>query len=152
MKRSRFLKRGKNVYLEPWRSYSENVAPRTWMRWSILIHIWVTHSLLPVSLIAQSVEGLAGVVKTVGSIATDTQSFFPLRAQCRWHSACSIENVPAHAHDGPLWCFQVPTMAVLGSGGGYRAMTALSAAVKALAEIKVLDCSTYIAGLSGSAW
>ncbi|GIY97974.1 cytosolic phospholipase A2 [Caerostris extrusa] len=36
--------------------------------------------------------------------------------------------------------------------GGFRAMTALSGAMKALADTKVLDCATYTAGLSGSAW
>lgn len=47
---------------------------------------------------------------------------------------------------------QVPILGILGSGGGFRAMTCLSGAVKALQESKVLDCATYIAGLSGSSW
>ncbi|CAL4123106.1 unnamed protein product, partial [Meganyctiphanes norvegica] len=47
---------------------------------------------------------------------------------------------------------QVPIMAILGSGGGFRAMTCLSGAVKALQESGILDCATYIAGLSGSSW
>lgn len=47
---------------------------------------------------------------------------------------------------------QVPIMAVLGSGGGFRAMVCLSGAVKALYESGVLNCSTYISGLSGSSW
>ncbi|KAF2356544.1 C2 domain [Trinorchestia longiramus] len=47
---------------------------------------------------------------------------------------------------------QVPIVAVLGSGGGFRAMICLSGAVKALFETGVLDCATYISGLSGSSW
>merc|ERR1719259_99366 len=47
---------------------------------------------------------------------------------------------------------QVPIVAVLGSGGGFRAMMCLGAAVKALQESGVLDCVTYLAGLSGSSW
>lgn len=47
---------------------------------------------------------------------------------------------------------QVPIIGVLGSGGGFRAMTCLSGAVKALQETGILDCATYIAGLSGSSW
>lgn len=47
---------------------------------------------------------------------------------------------------------QVPIMGILGSGGGFRAMTCLSGAVKALHETQLLDCATYIAGLSGSSW
>uniref|UniRef100_A0A0P4VYZ5 Phospholipase A2 n=1 Tax=Scylla olivacea TaxID=85551 RepID=A0A0P4VYZ5_SCYOL len=47
---------------------------------------------------------------------------------------------------------QVPIIGVLGSGGGFRAMTCLSGAVKALQETGILDCTTYISGLSGSSW
>lgn len=47
---------------------------------------------------------------------------------------------------------QVPIMAVLGSGGGFRAMICLSGAVKALYESGVLQCASYISGLSGSSW
>ncbi|XP_066532825.1 cytosolic phospholipase A2 [Hoplias malabaricus] len=47
---------------------------------------------------------------------------------------------------------EVPVIAVLGSGGGFRAMVAFSGAMKALYESGVLDCTTYVAGLSGSTW
>lgn len=47
---------------------------------------------------------------------------------------------------------QVPVIAVLGSGGGFRAMVGFSGVMKALYESGVLDCVTYIAGLSGSTW
>ncbi|KAG8436520.1 hypothetical protein GDO86_007576 [Hymenochirus boettgeri] len=46
----------------------------------------------------------------------------------------------------------VPVIAVLGSGGGFRAMIGFSGVLKALFESGVLDCATYIAGLSGSTW
>ncbi|KAM4641657.1 cytosolic phospholipase A2 isoform 1-T2 [Discoglossus pictus] len=46
----------------------------------------------------------------------------------------------------------VPVIAVLGSGGGFRAMVGFSGVMKALIESGVLDCATYIAGLSGSTW
>ncbi|XP_075038776.1 cytosolic phospholipase A2 [Mixophyes fleayi] len=46
----------------------------------------------------------------------------------------------------------VPVIAVLGSGGGFRAMVGFSGVMKALFESGVLDCITYIAGLSGSTW
>ncbi|XP_035827713.1 uncharacterized protein LOC101850745 isoform X2 [Aplysia californica] len=54
--------------------------------------------------------------------------------------------------DGPVNINEVPTVAVLGSGGGFRAMTAYSGVVKALKESGVLDCVTYACGLSGSSW
>ncbi|KAM9324532.1 cytosolic phospholipase A2 [Gastrophryne carolinensis] len=46
----------------------------------------------------------------------------------------------------------VPVIAVLGSGGGFRAMVGFSGVLKALYESGVLDCVTYLAGLSGSTW
>ncbi|GBN85940.1 Cytosolic phospholipase A2, partial [Araneus ventricosus] len=54
--------------------------------------------------------------------------------------------------NAPLKDSEVPVIGVIGSGGGFRAMTALSGAMKALADTKLLDCATYVAGLSGSAW
>ncbi|XP_077463857.1 cytosolic phospholipase A2 [Stigmatopora argus] len=47
---------------------------------------------------------------------------------------------------------EVPVIAISGSGGGFRAMVCYSGVMKALFESGVLDCSTYIAGLSGSTW
>ena len=47
---------------------------------------------------------------------------------------------------------KVPTIAVLGSGGGFRAMVSLSGVFCALKDMGVLDCVTYVSGLSGSAW
>ncbi|KTG32451.1 hypothetical protein cypCar_00009509, partial [Cyprinus carpio] len=47
---------------------------------------------------------------------------------------------------------KVPVIAVLGSGGGFRAMVGFSGVMKALNESGVLDCVTYVAGLSGSTW
>ncbi|XP_068445976.1 cytosolic phospholipase A2 [Clinocottus analis] len=47
---------------------------------------------------------------------------------------------------------EVPVIAIAGSGGGFRAMVAFSGVMKALYESGVLDCATYVAGLSGSTW
>ncbi|XP_076599459.1 cytosolic phospholipase A2 zeta-like [Chaetodon auriga] len=47
---------------------------------------------------------------------------------------------------------QVPTIAVVASGGGTRAMTGLLGSLKALKSIGVLDATTYITGVSGSTW
>ncbi|XP_078498667.1 cytosolic phospholipase A2 [Lissotriton helveticus] len=46
----------------------------------------------------------------------------------------------------------VPVIAVLGSGGGFRAMVGFSGVMKALFQSGVIDCVTYLAGLSGSTW
>ncbi|XP_030626218.1 cytosolic phospholipase A2 isoform X2 [Chanos chanos] len=52
----------------------------------------------------------------------------------------------------PFLIGKVPVIAVVGSGGGFRAMVGFSGVMKALYESGVLDCTTYIAGLSGSTW
>ncbi|KAG9351118.1 hypothetical protein JZ751_025008 [Albula glossodonta] len=46
----------------------------------------------------------------------------------------------------------VPVIAILRSGGGFRAMVGFSGVMKALYESRVLDCASYVAGLSGSTW
>lgn len=46
----------------------------------------------------------------------------------------------------------MPSIAVLGSGGGFRAMVSLSGVFCALKDMGVLDCAMYTSGLSGSAW
>ncbi|XP_055989946.1 cytosolic phospholipase A2 zeta [Sorex fumeus] len=47
---------------------------------------------------------------------------------------------------------QVPVVAVLGSGGGARAMSALYGSLAGLQELGVLDTVTYLGGVSGSTW
>lgn len=51
-----------------------------------------------------------------------------------------------------LGFFQVPNIGVIGSGGGFRAMTAYSGVFTALVDSHILDMTTYVGGLSGSAW
>ncbi|XP_066028623.1 cytosolic phospholipase A2-like [Pocillopora verrucosa] len=53
---------------------------------------------------------------------------------------------------GPKELGEVPSIAILGSGGGFRAMVSLSGVFCALKEMGVLDCAMYTAGLSGAAW
>ncbi|XP_043929441.1 cytosolic phospholipase A2 zeta-like [Protopterus annectens] len=47
---------------------------------------------------------------------------------------------------------EVPVVAVVGSGGGMRAMTSLYGSLSGLQKLKLLDCVTYIVGVSGSTW
>ncbi|XP_036041769.1 cytosolic phospholipase A2 zeta isoform X2 [Onychomys torridus] len=49
-------------------------------------------------------------------------------------------------------CDQVPVIAVLGSGGGTRAMTSLYGSLAGLQELGLLDAVTYLSGVSGSTW
>lgn len=45
-----------------------------------------------------------------------------------------------------------PTIAIIGSGGGMRAVVGMSGAMTALQDEGILDSAMYTAGLSGSAW
>jgi phospholipase A2 len=47
---------------------------------------------------------------------------------------------------------KVPKIAFVGSGGGYRAMTATFGAIAALKEVEIFDMLSYISGVSGSTW
>ncbi|XP_072481176.1 cytosolic phospholipase A2 zeta isoform X2 [Notamacropus eugenii] len=47
---------------------------------------------------------------------------------------------------------QVPVVAVLGTGGGIRAMTSLYGNLTGLQDLGLLDTVTYLSGISGSTW
>ncbi len=47
---------------------------------------------------------------------------------------------------------QMPRIAVCCSGGGHRAMVLTFGFLKGLQDVGLLDCTTYMAGLSGSSW
>ena len=47
---------------------------------------------------------------------------------------------------------KIPTIALVCSGGGYRAMLYTSGALKGIAELELLDALSYVVGLSGSTW
>ncbi|OXB72479.1 UNVERIFIED_CONTAM: hypothetical protein H355_002750 [Colinus virginianus] len=50
-----------------------------------------------------------------------------------------------HAHE-------VPVIAVMATGGGLRAMSAMFGHLLALQKLNLLDCVTYLSGASGSTW
>ncbi|XP_063803575.1 cytosolic phospholipase A2 zeta [Pseudophryne corroboree] len=47
---------------------------------------------------------------------------------------------------------EVPVVAVLGSGGGTRAMTSFYGSLQGLQNLNLLDSVTYLSGVSGSTW
>ncbi|XP_028401054.1 cytosolic phospholipase A2-like [Dendronephthya gigantea] len=58
----------------------------------------------------------------------------------------------SNANEVPSSVHEVPTIAIMGSGGGYRAACGLSGVFCALQQEGILDCATYVTGLSGSSW
>lgn len=53
---------------------------------------------------------------------------------------------------GPETLDEIPNIAIIGSGGGFRAMVGLSGVIKALHDSGIMQCATYLSGLSGSSW
>ncbi|XP_017498315.3 cytosolic phospholipase A2 delta isoform X1 [Manis javanica] len=54
--------------------------------------------------------------------------------------------------DGDLREDEVPTVGIMATGGGARAMTSLYGHLLALQKLGLLDCVTYFSGISGSTW
>ncbi|XP_007933522.1 cytosolic phospholipase A2 beta [Orycteropus afer afer] len=54
--------------------------------------------------------------------------------------------------EGDLQEDEVPVVAVMATGGGFRAMTSLYGQLAGLRELGLLDCISYITSASGSTW
>uniref|UniRef100_A0A8C5U544 Phospholipase A2 n=1 Tax=Malurus cyaneus samueli TaxID=2593467 RepID=A0A8C5U544_9PASS len=54
--------------------------------------------------------------------------------------------------DRDLHGHEVPVIAVMATGGGLRAMSAMFGHLLALQKLHLLDCVTYLTGASGSTW
>uniref|UniRef100_A0AAY5F1I0 PLA2c domain-containing protein n=1 Tax=Electrophorus electricus TaxID=8005 RepID=A0AAY5F1I0_ELEEL len=70
------------------------------------------------------------------------------------HVAKRRATVPQCLQEHNISCSvdEVPNIAVLGSGGGERAMIGLLGSLSQLSEEKLLDCIMYLCGVSGSTW
>ena len=72
-------------------------------------------------------------------------------------AACTLRKQKAHKKLEQLLGISLepdefPTIALCCSGGGYRALISTLGMLMALEEMDLLDCVTYIAGVSGSTW
>ncbi|XP_065493138.1 cytosolic phospholipase A2 epsilon-like [Caloenas nicobarica] len=47
---------------------------------------------------------------------------------------------------------ETPVVAIMTTGGGMRSLTALYGSLRGLKKLNVLDCATYLTGLSGTTW
>ncbi|XP_078243509.1 cytosolic phospholipase A2 epsilon [Pogona vitticeps] len=47
---------------------------------------------------------------------------------------------------------EVPVVAIMTTGGSTRSLTALYGSLRGLQKLNLLDCATYISGLSGTTW
>ncbi|OPJ82973.1 hypothetical protein AV530_010422 [Patagioenas fasciata monilis] len=51
-----------------------------------------------------------------------------------------------------LLAHETPVVAIMTTGGGMRSLTALYGSLRGLKKLNVLDCATYLTGLSGTTW
>ncbi|XP_059675904.1 cytosolic phospholipase A2 epsilon [Gavia stellata] len=64
--------------------------------------------------------------------------------------AAALKNILQLEED--LQDNEVPVVAIMTTGGGTRALTAMYAHLLSVQELNVLDCVSYITGLSGTTW
>uniref|UniRef100_A0A8C3XZZ5 Phospholipase A2 n=1 Tax=Catharus ustulatus TaxID=91951 RepID=A0A8C3XZZ5_CATUS len=64
--------------------------------------------------------------------------------------ASALKNVFHLPHD--LQDQEVPVVAIITTGGGLKSMTGLYGSLMGLKKLNLLDCVTYISGLSGTTW
>ncbi|KAG8228650.1 hypothetical protein J437_LFUL008301 [Ladona fulva] len=80
---------------------------------------------------------------------SDEEKYFVKRR--RMHIFEAMKKFLGHKN-APKDQREVPVIAVLGSGGGFRATMSFAGVFKALEESGLLDCVMYVASLSGSSW
>ncbi|KAM9466383.1 cytosolic phospholipase A2 delta-like [Clarias gariepinus] len=80
-------------------------------------------------------------------IAAEEKVFLVKRKEVVSHALQKILNLQV-----PLDPTQVPTVAVVCSGGGSRAMTGTYGSLKGLQSLGLLDVITYMTSVSGSTW
>lgn len=91
-------------------------------------------------------RGCTARVNDGASLCKAERSFVTRRLQ--EHVKPALETV----FGMPLTQAQVPTIAIAGSGGGYRAMVSLAGFLQGLDQCGLLEASMYVAGVSGSTW
>ncbi|NXC39585.1 PA24E phospholipase, partial [Penelope pileata] len=66
------------------------------------------------------------------------------------HVAAALKKVLQLEKD--LLDHETPVVAIMTTGGGMRSLTALYGSLRGLQKLHVLDCATYLTGLSGTTW
>lgn len=59
---------------------------------------------------------------------------------------------PALPQQCASMCPQVPLISIMATGGGTRSMTAMYGHLLGLQKLNILNCASYITGLSGATW
>ncbi|NXF07280.1 PA24E phospholipase, partial [Smithornis capensis] len=109
-------------------------------------------TVMRVSILCQHLEFFQQVCKNLDlrlgfDLCTEEQDFICKRKKV---VAAALKNVLHLEED--LQEDEVPVVAVVTAAGGVRSMTAMFGSLLALQELGVLDCVSYISGLSATTW
>uniref|UniRef100_A0A8C3LKE2 Phospholipase A2 n=1 Tax=Chrysolophus pictus TaxID=9089 RepID=A0A8C3LKE2_CHRPC len=80
-------------------------------------------------------------------LCSDERAFLGKRKK---YVASAMKNVFHLQED--LQDHEVPVVAIITTGGGLKSMTGLYGSLMGLKKLNLLDCITYISGLSGTTW
>uniref|UniRef100_A0A8C3LHB2 Phospholipase A2 n=1 Tax=Chrysolophus pictus TaxID=9089 RepID=A0A8C3LHB2_CHRPC len=80
-------------------------------------------------------------------LCVQEQDFLCKRQKC---VAAALKKVLQLEKD--LLDHETPVVAIMTTGGGMRSLTALYGSLQGLKKLHVLDCATYLTGLSGTTW
>ncbi|POI35204.1 hypothetical protein CIB84_001044 [Bambusicola thoracicus] len=80
-------------------------------------------------------------------LCVQEQDFLHKRQKC---VAAALKKVLQLEKD--LLDHETPVVAIMTTGGGMRSLTALYGSLQGLKKLHVLDCATYLTGLSGTTW
>ncbi|XP_050965599.1 cytosolic phospholipase A2 gamma-like [Labeo rohita] len=86
----------------------------------------------------------SGEVRIANSLHTNEKEFVARRRESVFQS---LQKLKIHCSQD-----DVPNIALLGSGGGQRAMVGLLGSLIELDKVGLLDCILYLSGVSGSTW
>lgn len=87
-------------------------------------------------------------VRISNDLCVEEQDFLRHRKHFTRKALASYLDLPEHE----LHPDDIPVIAMSGSGGGLRALTACTSSFLAAKEAGLFDCVTYTAGVSGSCW
>uniref|UniRef100_A0A8C4KT04 Phospholipase A2 n=1 Tax=Dromaius novaehollandiae TaxID=8790 RepID=A0A8C4KT04_DRONO len=80
-------------------------------------------------------------------LCVEEQDFLHKRQKC---VAAALKKVLQLEQD--LLDHETPVVAIMTTGGGMRSLTALYGTLLGLKKLHLLDCATYLTGLSGTTW
>jgi len=106
---------------------------------------WMTGAVEPTAIRINPYKDTVATVRVGNELNTNERAYLEKR---RPKVKAGFEKMLNRSLDGKY----VPTMAIVGSGGGYRAMLGCLGSFSAAEKLGIMDATTYITALSGATW